>query len=32
MKQTFEDGKHQGLGYDWTGISREEVRQDHWPL
>ena len=26
MKQTFEDGKYQGLGYDWTGISREEVK------
>ena len=26
MKKTFEDGKFQGLGYDWTGISREEVK------
>ena len=26
MKQTFDDGKFQGLGYDWTGISREEVK------
>ncbi|AII44503.1 RND transporter [Synechococcus sp. KORDI-100] len=26
MKKTFEDGKYQGLGYDWTGISREEVK------
>ncbi|WP_413441292.1 efflux RND transporter permease subunit [Synechococcus sp. MIT S1220] len=26
MKQTFEDGNYQGLGYDWTGISREEVK------
>ena len=26
MKQTFNDGSFQGLGFDWTGISREEVK------
>jgi HAE1 family hydrophobic/amphiphilic exporter-1 len=26
MKQTFQDGNFQGLGFDWTGISREEVK------
>ena len=26
MRQTFEQGSFRGLDYDWTGISREEVK------
>ena len=26
MKQIFNAGSYQGLGFDWTGISREEVK------
>ena len=26
MKQIFNTGSYQGLGFDWTGISREEVK------
>ena len=26
MRQIFQQGTFQGLGYDWTGISREEVK------
>ena len=26
MKQIFDTGSYQGLGFDWTGISREEVK------
>ena len=26
MKSIFNDGSFQGLGFDWTGISREEVK------
>ena len=26
MRQIFNAGSYQGLGFDWTGISREEVK------
>ena len=26
MKQIFNAGSYKGLGFDWTGISREEVK------